>query len=109
MPKHTLQKVLQYLNKSVHLAIDRPLGSKHPQYGFTYELNYGYVPGTLAADREELDAYFLGANVPLTEAAGICIAIIHRLNDDDDKFVVSATGINFSDEEIRRLTNFQEQ
>ncbi len=27
-------KLEEYLNKTVNVKIDRPLGSKHPQYGF---------------------------------------------------------------------------
>ena len=68
--------------------MDRPLGSKHPKHGFVYEVNYGYVPGTQSADGEELDAYYLGGNRPLHAAEGKCIAIIHRLNDDDDRLVI---------------------
>ncbi|MFI6363303.1 inorganic diphosphatase [Nocardia sp. NPDC050630] len=59
-----------------------------PSCGFRYIVNYGFVPGTLAPDGEELDAYFLGPTEPITAAAGACIAIIHRLYDDDDKLIV---------------------
>lgn len=51
-----------YLGKRVEIQIDRPLGSAHPRYGFTYPINYGFVPGTTAPDGAELDAYFLGSN-----------------------------------------------
>ena len=37
--------------------MDRPLGSRHPDWDFHYPVNYGYVPGVLASDGEELDAY----------------------------------------------------
>ena len=100
----------QYLGKEVSIIIDRPLGSKHPQHGFVYEVNYGYVPGTQSADGEELDAYYLGISLPLHTAKGICIAIIHRLNDDDDKLViVPKTQIDLTDSEITKAVNFQEQ
>jgi inorganic pyrophosphatase len=46
------------------------------------------VPDTKAPDGEEIDAYFLGIDKPVKKAQGKCIAIIHRLNDDDDKLVV---------------------
>jgi inorganic pyrophosphatase len=98
-----------YLGQHVDVVIDRPLGSKHPKHGFIYEVNYGYVPGTKMPDGEELDAYFLGENIPLEKASGKCIAIIIRENEDDDKLVVSYKGKDFSDEEIEKLVNFQEK
>ncbi len=100
----------QYLGKNVSIIMDRPLGSKHPRHGFVYDVNYGYVPGTQSADGEELDAYYLGVNRPLHAAKGRCIAIIHRLNDDDDKLVVvPETHIDLTDSEITQAVNFQEQ
>ena len=100
----------QYLGKEVSIIMDRPLGSKHPKHGFVYEVNYGYVPGTQSADGEELDTYYLGVSRPLHTAKGKCIAIIHRLNDDDDKLViVPKTQTNLSDNEIAQAVNFQEQ
>lgn len=41
---------IDYLGKKVTLKIDRPLGSRHPQYGFIYMLNYGYVPDILLVE-----------------------------------------------------------
>ena len=105
----TLQIAKDFLGKNVSLVFDRPLGSKHSKYGFIYEANYGYVPGVIAADGEELDAYYLGVQESLEEAGGKVIAIIHRENDDDDKLVVVPDGVNLSDEEIIRATYFQEQ
>ena len=100
----------QYLGEDVSIIIDRPLGSKHPRHGFVYEVNYGYVPGTQSADGEELDAYYLGVSRPLRTAEGKCIAIIHRLNDDDDKLVVvPETRIDLTDSAIAQAVNFQEQ
>ncbi len=98
-----------FLGKRVKVICDRPLGTKHPKHGFVYEVNYGYVPGVIAPDGEELDAYFLATNNPISEAEGVCIAIIHRENDDDDKLVVVPEGTTLSDEEIRELVAFQEK
>lgn len=99
----------EYLNKMVKVKIDRPLGSKHPKHGFEYELNYGYVPNTISGDGEELDCYVLGVEEPVDEYEGRCIAIIHRLNDDDDKLIIVPEGMKYTDEEIAKLTYFQEQ
>ncbi len=100
----------RYLGKVVEVKIDRPLGSSHPEYGFEYKANYGYVPGVEAPDGEELDAYFLGTDKPLRRGRGRCIAVVHRLDDDDDKLVVVAPGKeNMKDMEIRRAVSFQEK
>jgi len=98
-----------YLGQLVRIQMDRPLGSCHPDHGFQYLLNYGFVPGTRAPDGEELDAYLLGVDEPVERFTGRCIAVIHRLDDDDDKLVLAPEGMAFADEDIRRLTHFQEQ
>jgi len=79
------------------VIIGRPLGSKHPKHGFEYKANYGYIPNTKSPDGEELDAYYLGISRPLMNARGVCIAIIHRTNDDDDKLVVVPEGTELTD------------
>ena len=99
----------RYLNKIVKVKMDRPFGCKHPQHGFIYPVNYGYIPGTISGDGEELDAYVLGVHKPLDEFEGKVIAIIHRINDNDDKLVVMEDGRNYTDEQIRALTEFQEK
>ena len=103
------RKSYGYLDKEVNVKIDRPLNSKHPKHGFKYELNYGYIPNTTSGDGEELDCYVLGVEEPITKFTGKCIAVIHRLNDDDDKLIVVPEGKEFTDEEIKKLTHFQEQ
>ncbi len=97
------------LGKVIKIEIDRPMGSLHPKHGFEYQLNYGYVPGTKVSDGEEVDAYLIGIKKPVKKYKGKVIAIIHRLNDDDDKLVVVPEGKNLSDDEIEKLVHFQEQ
>lgn len=101
--------VFCYLGKNVNIKIDRKLGSRHPKHGFMYMLNYGFVPNTVSGDNEELDAYLIDEFEPVDEAVGKVIAVIHRVNDDDDKLVVSKNGKNYSDDAIRALTEFQEK
>ncbi len=98
-----------FLGKIVRIGIDRPMGSKHPEWGFIYPVNYGFVPDTIAPDGEELDAYVLGVFEPLREFTGKCIAVIHRLNDDDDKLVLVPDDRDYTDDQIRALTEFQER
>lgn len=100
---------IEYLNKTIEIKIDRPIGSKHPKYGFIYPINYGYVPNTISGDDEELDAYILGIYEPLDTFIGKCIAIIHRTNNNDDKLVIVPENKTFTDSEIKVLTDFQEQ
>ena len=100
---------LDYIGKIVTVKMDRPLGSKHPKHGFIYPVNYGYIPNTISGDGEELDAYVLGEHKPLNTFEGKVIAIIHRLDDDDDKLVVMEDGRNYTDDQIIALTEFQEK
>lgn len=98
-----------YIGKEIKIVIDRKLGEKHPKWDFIYPLNYGYVPGVISGDKEELDAYLLGVYEPVSEFEGKVIAIIHRTNDDDDKLIVVPKDKSYSDEQIRALTEFQER
>ncbi|PIP57659.1 inorganic pyrophosphatase [Candidatus Woesebacteria bacterium CG22_combo_CG10-13_8_21_14_all_39_10] len=98
-----------FLGKKVEVVIDRPLGSKHPKHGFTYEVNYGYIPDTKSPDGEELDAYYLGIDKPIEKSNGVCIAVIHRTDDDDDKLVVVPEGVDIDNEKIEKLVEFQEK
>ena len=100
---------INYLDKILEVKIDRPLGSKHPKHGFIYPVNYGYIPNTISGDGEELDCYVLGIHEPIETFKGKCIAIIHRLNDNDDKLIIAPENKSFSNNEIRVLTEFQEQ
>ena len=102
--------VLEYLDKTVEVKIDRPIGSRHPVYvDHIYLVNYGYIPNTVSGDGEELDCYVLGEYKPLKEYKGKCIAIIHRLNDNDDKLVIAPENKTFTNNEIKLLTDFQEK
>lgn len=100
---------LPFLDKVVEVSVDRPLGTKHPKHEYIYPINYGFIPDTEAPDGAELDAYILGVDEPIQEFTGNCIAIIHRTDDDDDKLIVVPEGQEYSDEEIRNATHFQEQ
>ena len=94
----------------VTVKVDRPLGSRHPKHrNILYPINYGYIEGIIAGDGEELDAYILGVDKPVEQFTGRVIAIIHRLNDVEDKLVVAPEGVSFDKEQIAKLTFFQEQ
>ena len=99
----------QFINQMVEVSIDRPLGSKHPKHHFIYPINYGFIPNTISGDGEELDCYILGVFEPIKSFSGKCIAVIHRINDQDDKLIVVPKEVNYSDDAIRALTEFQER
>ena len=103
------KNIKEFLNKEVNVCIDRKIGSRHPKWNFIYPLNYGYVPNTLNTDGEEIDCYVLGVFEPIDRFNGKCIAIIHRLNDDDDKLIIVPNEKKYSNDAIIALTEFQEQ
>lgn len=98
-----------FIGKEVNIVIDRALGTKHPKHEFVYTVNYGYVPNVISGDGEELDAYLLGVFDPVENYKGKCVAVIHRINDDDDKIIVVPEGVNYTDDQIKALTEFQER
>ena len=98
-----------YIGKIVKVKIDRPLGSKHLNWNMIYTLNYGFVPNTVSGDGEELDCYVLGVFEPVEEFEGKCIAVIKRVNEDDDKLIIVPRDKKYSDEQIEALTEFQER
>ena len=98
------------IGKTVTVTVDRPLGSCHPKHpDIYYPINYGYIEGIMAPDGEEQDAYILGVDIPVAAFTGTVIAIIHRLNDVEDKWVVAPEGMAISKEEIQAQVHFQEQ
>ena len=98
------------IGKEVKVIIDRPLGSRHPKYpDIVYPVNYGYIEGIIAPDGEEQDAYVLGVTLPVQEFTGRVVAIVHRYNDVEEKWVVAPDGTSLSKEEIQAQVDFQER
>lgn len=98
------------IGKIVTVTVDRPMGTYHPKHkDIYYSINYGYVKGILAGDYEEQDAYILGIYEPVKEFTGEVIAIIHRKNDVEDKWVVAPQGMKFTISKIKELVYFQEK
>lgn len=94
----------------VKVIVDRPIGTHHPKYeDMIYPVNYGYIPGVIAPDGEEQDAYILGVDVPVAEFVGKVIAIIHRMDDVEDKLVVAPEDASFTKDEILDKIAFQER
>ena len=95
---------------TVTVKIDRPLGSYHPKHkDLYYPINYGYLEGVIAGDGEEQDAYIIGINEPLETFTGNIIAVIHRINDNENKLVVAKENTNYTVQEIEKQVQFQEK
>ena len=94
----------------VKVTVDRPMVSYHPKHkDIYYPINYGYIEGIMAPDGEEQDAYILGVDKPVAEFEGKIIAIIHRYDDVEEKWVVAPEGQTFTIDEIKAQVAFQEQ
>lgn len=98
------------IGETVNVIVDRPLGSFHPKHrDIYYPVNYGYIPGVIAPDGEEQDAYILGVPEPVSEFTGKVIGVIYRFDDVEEKWVVAPEGMSFTKEEIMEQVAFQEQ
>jgi 8-oxo-dGTP pyrophosphatase MutT (NUDIX family) len=94
----------------ITVKMDRPIGSTHPDDpAMVYPVNYGYVEGIIAGDGEEQDAYVLGVDVPVDEFTGRKIAVVHRRDDVEDKWIIAPENILFTKQQIEEMINFQEQ
>lgn len=100
----------RHLGRMVTVTVDRPLGSAHPRADdIRYPVNYGYVEGVFAGDGSEQDAYVLGVDRPVGRFTGVVAAVIHRLDDVEDKWVVVPVGTRFSTAKISNQVRFVER
>lgn len=98
------------INDIVRVIVDRPLGSFHPEHpDLYYPVNYGFIPGIIAPDGEEQDAYIIGVDEPVKEFTGKIIAVVHRNNDVEEKWVVAPENAFFTKNEILEQIKFQEK
>lgn len=98
------------IGSTVECIMDRPMGTTHPRFSHMYyPINYGYVNGVMAGDGAEQDVYIVGVDKPLETFTGKVIAVYHRYNDVEDKWIVAPEGMDFSDEEILAQIDFQEK
>ena len=74
-----------------------------------YPINYGYVDGVFAGDGAEQDAYVFGPSKPIRTFTGAVIAVLHRLNDCEDKWIVNTNGSRPDRDGILQAIAFQEQ
>ena len=104
-------QVRSYLGKTVRMEVDRPIGYEHKKerYTLVYPINYGYIPGVIGGDGEELDVYLLGVSEPVEQYTGRIVGIVHREDDVEDKLIMVPEGILPRAEEMEAAVHFQEQ
>jgi inorganic pyrophosphatase len=92
------------------VTMDRPMGyvDKH---GNRYPINYGFIPGVIGGDGEEQDAYVISSDItrPIDSFEGILVAIIHRADDVEQKWVVTDSREALTVDTIAEQTQFLEQ
>jgi inorganic pyrophosphatase len=74
-----------------------------------YPINYGYIPGVLGGDCEELDVFLIGVHEPVEAYTGQIIGIVYRADDVEDKLVMAPIGQSFTAAEIADAVYFQEK
>lgn len=98
------------IGETVKVIVDRPMGSIHPKHkDLIYPMNYGYIEGIFAMDKQEQDAYIIGVHEPIKEFIGVVIAIVIRKDDVESKWVVAPAGISYTKSEIAEMISFQEK
>ena len=100
-----------YLGKTVTIEIDIPIGYVHRKGEKTlvYPINYGFIPGILGGDGEELDVFLVGVDTPVASYTGRIIGIVYRSDDVEDKLIMAPAGKVFSANELADAVYFQEK
>lgn len=109
--KERHEQVEAYLGKTVTIEIDRPIGYVHTKGEKTliYPINYGYIPGVLGGDGEELDVYLMGVDHEVSSYTGRIIGIVYRADDVEDKLIMAPMGEEYSARDMARAVYFQEK
>ncbi len=96
--------------KRYRAVIDRPMGYQD-KFGNIYPLNYGYLPNLLGGDGEEQDVYVISEKIsqPVEAFEGDLVAVIHRTDDVEDKWVLTSPDEEISLEIIKQATSFLER
>ncbi|CCF02172.1 Inorganic pyrophosphatase [Streptococcus macedonicus ACA-DC 198] len=98
------------MRQSYTAVIDRPIGYQD-RYENNYPINYGYIPNLIGGDGEWQDVYIISENVsaPLEVFEGELVAIIHRADDVETKWILTTAGEIVTYDQIKQATHFLEQ
>lgn len=105
--QRNLNKLTSLIGKNVSVYVDRPIGYNHD--GIRYTQNYGYIKEIKTLDGEYQEAYVIGTNTPTNSFCGKVLAVINRKDDIEDKLIVCDKNEDYTNEEIKKLINFQEK
>ena len=104
-----MNNLKEYLNKTININIDKPLGSKNKEYQYIYPVNYGYVNNEEVFSNKRINCYLLGIFEEVSNYTGKCIAIVHRIDDNNDSLIIVPEEKTYSNKEIDALIEFQEK
>ncbi len=94
---------LDTLLMSGDLSLDRPKGTRHPQYSnLIYPVDYGYLHGTITGDPEQVGVYKGSIDVFQADAIVVCADILKK--DLEVKILVGCT-----EKEIQGILEFLNQ
>lgn len=75
------------MSKSNSTARSAPDTKKNGN-AWVYPINYGYIPGVLGGDGEELDVYLLGVYEPMKSPCTVqVVGAVFRSDDEEDKLL----------------------
>lgn len=97
------------LGRNVRVRVARPIGTKHPKFGFTYERNFGFVEGVKSPNGLPQGAYILGIDHPVREFEGRVAAVVRRENRRGVAWVVVPKSKRLIESEIRDDLEFAEK
>jgi inorganic pyrophosphatase len=96
MAEDRFWRKLDELVASCKLVIDRPRGSSHPRYRFSYPFDYGYLENTRAADGHGIDVWV--GSLPEEKVTGIVCTLDLEKRDAEIKILLGC-----KPEEARRV------
>ena len=86
----TFWRALDRLAAGAEIVIDRPRGSRHPDFPeFVYELDYGYLRNTVSSDGEGVDVW-LGSD-PSRRVTGVVCTVDLVKRDAELKLLLGCT------------------
>jgi len=95
------------LGEKFKVHITNPIGScLDTNNNVIFKVNYGIVDGVIDASGEPQYAYVLDEDKPIDTFEGYLVAIVHRVNDVENKWVIS--NYHLSKEEIYEKISFIE-